>query len=271
MASTLIAPDHVEYVREGTYRQPMLTMRQDQVDAFERYHLQKFEDEMVAHLKTFSPEHWQLLGEPDGRRVIRLGIEQAKNYGFTNRGPVRFYIELMFIFGSFFDTDPQYSWAREILIDSGWTDEMVHAERLHSSTMTYISSVFGPEHRYLIEAMGRLTRWHMANFVAPEVDMESQILSELQAIYPQKCDFLGSPTVRELIHRGFDIAFHYGFTTDKGFLVTALLAFTFGHGFYKDPLHGWIAKRLADNRWPTPEACLDELYSKSMVYVKDIS
>ena len=42
------------------------------------------------------------------RREIRFGLERAGSYGFTIRGPVRFYIELMVRLGCDFDTDPPY-------------------------------------------------------------------------------------------------------------------------------------------------------------------
>ena len=91
----------------------MWTIRQEQAEAFRQNALQKFEDEMVEHLQGFASGHWMVIGEKTGRLVIQLGLKNAGQYGFTNRGPVRFYIELMFMFGSYFDTDPQYPWANQ--------------------------------------------------------------------------------------------------------------------------------------------------------------
>src|SRR3989442_14701095 len=86
----------------------MWNIRQEQTDTLRQTALQKFEDEMVEHLKQSHAEHWKVMGEADGRRVIQLGIKEAGRYGFTNRGPVSFYIDLMVMFGSHFYTDPQY-------------------------------------------------------------------------------------------------------------------------------------------------------------------
>src|SRR5215510_13947025 len=111
----------------------MLTIRSEQADAFRQAALQKFEDEMVVHLKTSYAEHWKVMGEVAGRCVIQLGIERAKKHGFTNRGPVRFYIELMFMFGSYFDSDPQHPWASHVLNDPESVDQSVRADRLYAA------------------------------------------------------------------------------------------------------------------------------------------
>src|SRR5271156_5932319 len=101
----------------------MWMIRQEQTEAFRQHHLHKFEDEMVEHLKKFSAQQCKKAGEPGVRQVIRLGLENAGKYGLTNRGPVRFYIELMFMFGSYFDSDPQYPWARAALTSPANLDQ----------------------------------------------------------------------------------------------------------------------------------------------------
>lgn len=95
----------------------MLIIRKETMEVFEEALLRNFEDEMVQHIKQFTPRHSEIIGEQCVRQVAKMGIERARQYGLTNRGPVRFYIELMFMLGSNFDTDPQYPWAGEILND----------------------------------------------------------------------------------------------------------------------------------------------------------
>ena len=71
-----------------------------------------FEKEMVSPpFREFSPPLFKAVGEEQMRKAIRFGIGRADSYGFTFRGPVRLYLELMLLFGSHFDTDPQYPWA----------------------------------------------------------------------------------------------------------------------------------------------------------------
>ncbi|MCY1013798.1 hypothetical protein OV079_51395 [Nannocystis pusilla] len=55
-----------------------------------------------------SPPLFKTLGEEPMLVVVRTGMAAAERHGFNLRGPVRMYLELMLLFGSRFDTDPQY-------------------------------------------------------------------------------------------------------------------------------------------------------------------
>ncbi len=248
----------------------MLTIRQDQVETFRQYHLQKFEDEMVEHLKGFAPRHWKAIGEQTGREVIQLGIQQGEKYGFTNRGPVRFYIELMFMFGSYFDTDPQLPWVAEVLNDPSPLGQMVRADRLFAAMGGYIKQVPGPapDYQHLHAAMQRLSEARIEQFVVPREDPADVILLGLRSIYPQKCEYLRESVLRSVIAHGFRIGSQYGLATDRGNVLMAMLAFFVGHGFPVDRQYDWIVARLNHPRRPDPAGRVEELYSKAMLYLK---
>jgi hypothetical protein len=248
----------------------MWTIRQDQTEAFRQQHLQKFEDQMVVHLQKFAPRHWKVIGEPTGREVIRLGIEQATQYGFTNRGPVRFYIELMFMFGSYFDTDPQYPWVRAVLHEPEAMDQMVRADQLFAAMKEYVEQVPGPKHRNFLEALERLSRTKAEEVAKPGIPLEESAALELRTIYPQACHYLGEPRVKQLIDHGFGLADTYGFDGARGRLLMAALTFFMGHNFPVDPLCGWIARRLDANRQPDPVLRTEELYAKATLYMKHV-
>jgi hypothetical protein len=248
----------------------MWTIRQEQTVAFRQYHLQKFEHEMVVHLERFAPKHWKVIGEPTGREVIQLGIQQAQKYGFTNRGPVRFYIELMFMFGSYFDTDPQYPWAIAVLNDRSDRHQMTHADRLFDAAREYIAQVVGPKDKYLLEALHRLSKTRIERLLRPEAPLEETAFRALHSIYPQNCEYLGEMVVRESIRYSLGLArSSYGFTTAKGALLIVALTFFVGRDFSNDPLYGWIARRLDARRQPDPTARVEELYSKAMLYLRN--
>ena len=248
----------------------MLTIRQDQAEAFRQYHLQKFEDEMVEHLKKTQVEHWKVMGEADGRKVIRLGIEQAAKNGFTRRGPVRFYIDLMFTFGSFFDTDPQYPWAGTALSKPEGFDEAVIADRLFTAMSDYYVKVVDPEREHLRAGVQELMKNRVDDVLQSGVNLEELILQTLRSVCPIRYDYSGESVLRGLIQRGFELAQQYDLATDKGKVLMATLTFAVGHGFYKDPLNGWIVRRLENKRWPDPDKRVDDLSSKSMLYLKHI-
>lgn len=246
----------------------MLTIRPDQAEAFRQYHLQKFEDEMVEHLENFAPRHWKVIGEPTGREVIRLGVKQAEKYGFTNRGPVRFYIEMMFFFGSFFDTDPQYPWITEVLNDPESMDQMVRADRLYDKLTTYWDVVAGPNNEYELNALRRLSQARAEDYVTAGASLENCFLAGLNTIYPQKCAYIGEPSLRKLLNKSFLLADKHGFTSDQDIALMAAFAFFLGHECTRDPLHGWIARRLANPRFSDATQRASELRTKAMLYLE---
>ena len=134
-----------------------MKIRKEQMAALDRATLKAFQDELVRHLRDFDPKHTKVLGEDGVRQVIRLGMERAAKYGLTNRGPIRLYIELMFLFGSDFDTDPWLPWAGACLSDPTIIDQMDRAEVLYEEMTTYLDAVAGPDNAYLIEALRRPT------------------------------------------------------------------------------------------------------------------
>jgi len=246
----------------------MLTIRQDQVEAFRQYHLQKFEDEMVEHLKKLSPKHWKAIGEVDGRRGIRLGIERAESYGFRNRGPVCYYIELMFVFGSYFDSDPQYPWASAALNDSDNVDQAVRADRLWKGMRSYLTETSGPDQQHGHSALNRLRQARVEDFVRSDQPLEDSILRTLPTIYPEKCRYVGDGVLQYMIRKGLDLAHTYGFKTTTGEVVVVILTFVLGHRFDEDPWCEWVRRRMNDARFPDPESRAERLRSQALVYLE---
>ncbi len=247
----------------------MLTIRAEQVETFRQYHLRKFEDQMVVHLQEFSPRQWKAIGEPTGRRVIRFGIEQAEKYGFTNHGPVRFYIEMMFNFGLFFDTDPQYPWSSMILTDPGEADQMNRADQLFDVMNDYAAAVSGADHQFTFAALKRLATIRFEDYLKPNDSLEFRIVRMLKEIYPEKCEYMGDQLLSGLLQHGFQLAKFCGSVANRDVALMVLLTFFLGHGCTSDPLHGWIAIILEDHR-QSGTGWGDELEAKSRLYSKFI-
>jgi hypothetical protein len=248
----------------------MLTLRPEQLETIRQYHLQKFEDEMVVHLQKFASQHWKVMGEPAGREVIKLGIAQAAHYGFTMRGSVRFYIELMFLFGSFFDTDPQHPWAIKVLSDPRDLHEDFRASKLHTSMKNYLDQVVTPERKHLRAAIEPLLNARYEEVMPSGTDLEHELLRLLHNVCPARCEYVGDHVLERMIRHGFALAKRQGYESEKGRSLMVILGFVVGHRFPEDPLNPWILRRLRNPRWPDPNKQVDELAAKSLLYLKHI-
>ncbi len=222
---------------------------------------------MVSHLKNFSPRRSTGIGDTGMREIIRFAIKRAEKHGFSRRGPVRFYIELMFMFGSYFDTDPLHLWAAHVLSDAKSFDEMVRADRLFKAMQTYLEAVSGPAHRFHIAAIQHLSDAQLDDFATSGVSLERSISAKLSQIHPHKCKMIEPAQMNALLKTAFGIARDHRLESDRGAVLAVLLAFTLGHAFPSDPLHRWIAEALTEKTPQDGEARIDALHSKWKSYL----
>ncbi|HEY7393092.1 MAG TPA: DUF4123 domain-containing protein [Bryobacteraceae bacterium] len=100
---------------DASPRQGLLTIRHEQMAAFSRVEVEKFEAGMLTHLVRFFPKECAALKEAQLRDLIQYGIERARAHEITSERDVTKYIDLMLVFGRDFDTDKRYPWASYLL------------------------------------------------------------------------------------------------------------------------------------------------------------
>jgi hypothetical protein len=246
----------------------MWSIRQEQTEAFRQYHLQKFEDEMVIHSKEVSPRLCKILGDKQVRTVVHAGMDRARGYGFTNRGPIRLFIELWYLFGSAFDSDPQYPWAGKILRASD--DQMLRAEQLHQSTLDYQEEVAGPQQANTLMALKELTVLAARPFTFSSHDYVPGMLAEMARVFPQKAAYVGEEGLHAILREGGEEARKHRFSTLRGNVLLATLMFAFGHGCTRDLLYPWIARTLADERIIDSAARAARLEKKALTWLSNV-
>ncbi len=247
----------------------MLKLQSAPSEKFEDEGLRNFEDEMVLHSRAFTPRLCEVLGEEQLRVALRQAITRAHSYGFTFRGPIRLYIELMFIYGSGFDTDPQYPAIGEVLKASG--DQMQRAEQIGESIHEdYREKVTGPggihvrksQEAFLVFAQDRI-RFSATDFV-PEM------LQQMNRFFPQKVAYTGQDQLSKLIEEGREEARRYGLSSVRAEAMIVVLMFAFGHRCTEDPLYPWIGRTLHDERIIDAEARARRLEKKAVTWLKHV-
>lgn len=247
-----------------------MIIRQEQIEALQSAVRSRFENEMASHLAQFSPPLFKAVGEDQMREVIRLGMVRAANYGFDNWGPVRLYLEMMLLFGSDFDTDPQYTWSAEILTNRDVGSQMERADFLYQRTLHYRENVGGPEDKYTLQALGNIRVWAQQPLPLTEENFVQDMLGEINRIYPQKADYVGEDALEALIHDGGREALKHGFSTLRGMTLMVVLMLAFGHGCTHDPLYPWIARTLNDEAITDPAARAKRLETKALTWLDHV-
>ena len=246
----------------------MLILRKDQMEAFQQAAIASFENEMLAHSQAFSPKLSQVIGEQPLRLAVRSGIERAGGYGFTNRGPIRLFIELMFLFGSGFDSDPQYPWAASILHDT--SPQMRRADRLYGKVLDYQEKVSGPNGVNTRTALSNLAFLAKQPLSYSANEFVPAMHRELADIFPQKAAYLGEAALQALIRESCMVAQAAHFPTSRGFTLMLVLMFAFGHGCADDLLYPWIANTLKDERITDSSARATRLEKKALTWLDHV-
>ncbi|MCP3882969.1 MAG: hypothetical protein GY701_31915 [Sulfitobacter sp.] len=248
----------------------MLVIRTAQMEIFQLAAQYSFETRMVEHSFGFQPRLCKTLGAERVRAVVHDGISHAADYGFTNRGPARLYLEMMLLFGSGYVTDPQYPWAAEILASGGVEDQMQRAAELHEKTLVYQDRVAGPDNAHTLSALAQLPLFARNPLPFSFDDFVPGMLREMGDIYPQKVEYIGHEAIGQLINEAMEVARSFQLLTVRGVALTAVLMFAFGHGCCNDPLYPWIARTLTDPSITDEIARADRLEWKALTWLDHV-
>lgn len=243
----------------------MLLIRREQMEAFQKAALTRFECQMVAHLQEFAPTHCEALTNSGVLEVVRLGINRASKYGLTHRGPVRLHIELMFLMGSYFDIDPQLQWVAAALNDPKTLNQDDRANCLYDAALEYSDRVSAIGHQYSIAALRRLRGATTNDFLAEGGEWRTP--AAVREIYPQKFDYLGSGGTKSLVRRSIDLANSLHVTHESGVALFSALMFFLGQGFINDPQYPWITTALYDSQILDPNDRTDRLQARVITYL----
>jgi len=246
----------------------MLQISREQLAAFDQAGFDDFEDEMVAHSKEFSPRLCEVIGEAQLRVALRQAMNRATTYGFTNRGPMRLFIELIFLCGSAFDTDPQYPAIGEILNSSD--DQMERAERIREGVLDYLEKVSGPNNVNVRQALEALSVFARRPMTISSNDFVAGMRQEMTRAFPQKAAYIKEKGLTTLIHEGRAEAQKYNLSAPRGEALIVVLMFSFGHGCTSDPLYPWIERTLNDERIIDPAARSQRLERKSTTWLEHV-
>jgi hypothetical protein len=245
----------------------MLVIRSEQMTAFELAARGQFEEEMVVHSKNFSPRLCEILGDEKLRAALRSAINRAGTYGFTNRGPVRLFVEMMFLCGSAFDTDPQYPAVGKILRASG--DQMQKAEQIHEGFLDYLERISGPGAANVRKALADLLVFARTPVTFSSNFTES-ILEGIHRVFPLKAAYVGEVGLRALIEEATVEAQRYHFDAGRQRALLVVLKFAFGHGCTDDPLYPWISRTLSDDRIVSADRRAARLEKKAVTWLTHV-
>ena len=239
-----------------------MVIRDAQFQTFKNDVRANAEKQLVEHCREYAPRLFQAAGENGVHEAVQLGLKRSQAYGFLDEPQVRFYIDLMLVLGSDFDTDPQYPWASETLQDS-FSKPHVRGMVLHRDLSLYLDRVMGPQKEYLKEALDRSMRLPR-ELPPPEQRSVRHLRTWVQQLFPQKSKDVNDQQLAQISSTATAQASQFGIPTGDGLIGSCMMIF--GHGVTHDPLYPWISGALRDPLISSPEGRVQRLYDRLLVY-----
>jgi len=245
-----------------------LVIRDAQRPALRAVSLQTFRERMVEHLFAFSPQHCAGIGEAAVQEVVALGIERSAQHGFSQRGPVRLYLEMMLLMGSHFDTDPQLPLPMaDLLRDRDKAAQLDRADRLHGELLRHMRQALGRANRHARAAIDRLRTMSSSALELRDEHLERDVLRVFGQVYPERFALAGPAALALLVARARALAAAESLDLRRGTALTGLLMFELGHRCFEDPLYPWLARALLETRGQDPVARTEHLEAKAKTYL----
>jgi hypothetical protein len=219
-----------------------VVIRKEQMRALEDSRANAFRSELAAHVRGIAPVRCRLMGDAAVRSTVALGLQRADLQRFTLRGSARFYVEAMFLLGSFFDTDCQYAALTQPLLDDD--PEMTRADRLYESVMEYTDAALGPQGWLERQALNRAVQTPFEKLAELALRPAEALVDRFKGVYPEKMQVLGEAPITALINKARVFALEQGPPWADGAPLVAEMMFLLGEGCFSDPQYPWITQTL---------------------------
>ena len=217
-----------------------ITITDQQLKILEPYAYENYITELVEHCDKKFPHLRKTMGEEKLRQTLRQSVEKAKKNGFTQRGPVRFYIEMLIIFGWDFESDPQYPWIKESLQNNQDLSNFDASMELYREVDKYLDNIYGENNKHLVAVADKLQQLTLDNAKVTEKHFMQDILTLLEEIYPQKYHLAEREQLKKLVEKGIQKSRNdYQFEQLNHIGLVILLMFSFGHEFDHNPFYQW--------------------------------
>lgn len=255
----------------------MLRIRAEQNEVFKQAAVRRFEGEMIVHLRQFAPKHFKILEEGDIRKVVRSALERAPQYGLTSERSIRYYVEVMLMLGSGFDSDPQMPWSAEILNDESVAEQAARIDSLYDKAWDYADHVIldyqdseGAVDPSRFVDLIRQIRHEAEEVLSPSnvPGFYQRVIQHLRQRFPNKCSYVGELCLRRLIQRAIEAAEGYGITTERGVVLFIAMMFVLGSGFHQDPQLPWASTILTDPSITDQNERVNRLYAAAVDCLK---
>ena len=246
----------------------MIHIRSSQMEKFDACSLNKYKAELCKHLTRYDSLLCEAAGPEALEEAVGLGLQRARECGFSLNGPIRTYLEIMLALGSDFDRDPQYFWLIPWLRPQERYQEMDRARYLQFHVVRYLDNVQGSDGANGIRALNKAQGVTHAQLIEIGSTYPEEAMNWLESMHPLKCRFIGKDALGSLIKSARKEAAQAELRSPASIPLVLGLMFTFGSGILRDPMYPWVTRTLAcpDEKGETPRE--ENLLRRAKAYLR---
>ncbi|CDL82813.1 hypothetical protein [Xenorhabdus szentirmaii] len=228
-------------------------------------------DELLVNCNESYPHIEIKLGKEGLRTALTDAVEKAKNDGFDQRGPVQFYIDMYILFGTEFQTDPQYTWIKTILDNHTQLGQLEITTLLYHEVTRYFNEIQGEQDEYLKTSVSKLQNINIEGLNVQWNTYESNVDALLNSLYPQKYQYIKQNDVKKLIQFGVEKSGQYGMGNANESAFLTLIMFLLGHQFDQDIFLPHLNKKLFNQYYSDTDSSVIKIEKAVKDYLKIFS
>ncbi|MBD8451540.1 hypothetical protein [Serratia rubidaea] len=205
---------------------------ESQVLSLKELSFSRYISELYEHCRIIFPNLIPLFDKETLNKHFENIIMSAKKFGYTQRGTVRFYVDMTIMFGSGFEYDPLYYWLKNNIEHE--LPQLEKSMAIYLLVEQYGSSAHGMGCVYLKESQANFKNLDVNGLPSRLIDGDGSLHKLLNDLYPQRYSFVGANAVDELIMLSDVHSELYNLNDEVCKTYFIVIMFLFGVGFDKD-------------------------------------
>ncbi|PHM65034.1 hypothetical protein Xsto_02342 [Xenorhabdus stockiae] len=211
-----------------------IEFNEEQYNKLKSHSINTYIDELVTNCNESYPYLDLNLSKDGLRSALENAIKKAKNEGFDQRGAVQFYIDMLILFGTEFQTDPQYAWIKTSLDNHAHLGQLEKTSLLYHEVTRYLNEVHGEKDEHLKASIFKFQDINIERLNVQWSTYQINIDDILKYLFPQKYRCIKQDDIKKLIQLGVEKSNQYGIENANQSAFLTLSMFLLGHEFDQD-------------------------------------
>lgn len=221
------------------------------IKPFETLAVENYITEVQQYHYQYLPKPFTKLTQHAHRAFIQNGIEEAQNWHLTERGPVRFFIDLLIIFGTKCYQDPCYRWITEGLQRTE-ESQITRTNQLYLTMTHYLTAIEGEDKQFLQQMLDRILSFETSGISFTKATLYEDIYHCLTWLAPQKMHHILPDQLAQFIVLATEkCMLHFQSQSAQIIGMMTMMMFLLGHDMDNNPLYSWI--QMAEVRATHPD------------------